>query len=56
VAAIFTSKSYKFLEELRNNNTRIWFNANKDRYIEDVRDRLRRKKTKYRFLIGECRY
>ena len=40
MAAIFTSKSYRFLEELRNNNTRLWFNANKDRYIEDVRDRL----------------
>ncbi|MCH7574944.1 MAG: DUF2461 family protein [Candidatus Marinimicrobia bacterium] len=40
MAAIFTSKSYKFLEELRHNNTRIWFNANMDRTIEDVRDRL----------------
>ena len=32
----FTSATTKFLNELRNNNDRDWFNANKHRYEEDV--------------------
>ncbi len=39
-APIFTAQSFKFLEELKDNNTRLWFNANKERYIEDVRESL----------------
>ena len=27
---------FKFYKELANNNERDWFNANKDRYLDDV--------------------
>jgi len=40
MAVIFTAQSFQFLEELKNNNTRLWFDANKERYIEDVREAL----------------
>ena len=40
MSAIFDRKLYQFLEELSQNNNRGWFNDNKDRYINDVRDRL----------------
>src|SRR5437016_1807488 len=29
---------FAFLAELRRHNDRVWFNANKDRYLADVRD------------------
>ena len=31
---------FKFLRQLARNNERVWFNANKDRYVADVRDPL----------------
>ena len=31
---------FEFLSELRDNNNREWFNANKERYESDVRDPL----------------
>src|SRR2546423_3393116 len=34
----FTSQSLQFLRELRENNDRDWFAANKQRYERDVRD------------------
>ena len=34
----FEPRTIKFLEELRANNNRDWFNANKSRYEEDVLD------------------
>lgn len=34
----FSQKFFKFLKDLEKNNNREWFNANKDRYEEDVRD------------------
>ena len=40
--AHFTSALYRFLTELEANNNRQWFNANKDRYINDVRDPMSR--------------
>ncbi len=33
----FTPALFKFLRELNKNNTREWFQANKDRYETDVR-------------------
>ncbi len=36
----FTPALFKFLRELNKNNTREWFQANKDRYETDVRDPL----------------
>ena len=36
--ASFTPETLKFLGELRDNNNRDWFNANKSRYEEDVLD------------------
>ena len=36
--ASFTAESVKFLAELRDNNNRDWFNANKTRYEEEVLD------------------
>ncbi|MFQ5967789.1 MAG: DUF2461 domain-containing protein [Acidimicrobiia bacterium] len=36
--AYFTSDVFEFLEDLTNNNDRDWFNANKDRFIEKVRE------------------
>ncbi len=32
--------TFRFFRELAQNNNREWFNANKDRYIEEVRDPL----------------
>ncbi|MFB0516831.1 MAG: DUF2461 domain-containing protein [Candidatus Neomarinimicrobiota bacterium] len=34
----FTPRLYSFLRELSANNNRQWFNANKERYITDVRN------------------
>lgn len=34
----FTPQLFAFLEELKANNNREWFEANRDRYIESVRD------------------
>ena len=34
----FTPALFKFLRELNKNNTREWFQANKDRYETDVRN------------------
>jgi len=53
MAAIFTADLFKFFEELNNDNTRLWFNANKDRYIHDVRDRLSQFIRRLIFLISE---
>ena len=36
--ATFKPESVKFLNELKANNNRDWFNANKARYEEDVLD------------------
>ena len=35
-----TARTFKFLKELAANNDRDWFNANKQRYIDEVRDPL----------------
>jgi uncharacterized protein (TIGR02453 family) len=37
-----TPRIFRFLEELAGHNDREWFNANKERYIEEVRDPLLR--------------
>lgn len=34
----FTPAIFKFLRELKADNSRDWFNANKDRYINDLKD------------------
>jgi uncharacterized protein (TIGR02453 family) len=34
----FTPALYRFLRELKANNDREWFNANKDRFVADLRD------------------
>ena len=34
----FTPAAFKFMRELAQNNDREWFNANKDRYLADLRD------------------
>src|SRR5262252_1273358 len=36
----FTPRLFDFLRELKVNNKKEWFDANKDRYIADVRDPL----------------
>jgi len=36
----FGDDTFAFLRELKRNNNREWFNANKDRYLADVRDPL----------------
>src|SRR5215470_16505651 len=36
----FTPGLFDFLRELKANNKKEWFNANKDRYVADVRDPL----------------
>jgi uncharacterized protein (TIGR02453 family) len=36
--AYFTPKLFKFLRDLKKNNDRSWFEDNKQRYIDDVRD------------------
>ena len=41
-AARITPKLFRFLEELEGNNNRQWFQRNKQRYIDDVRDPLLR--------------
>lgn len=38
--AYITPKTFKFLKELAVHNDREWFNANKQRYVDDVRDPL----------------
>jgi uncharacterized protein (TIGR02453 family) len=35
-----TPRTFRFLAELSRNNDREWFNANKERYLEEVRDPL----------------
>ena len=37
MATYFTADLYRFFDELSANNTRQWFNANKERYIEAMR-------------------
>ena len=39
-SAFITPGLFRFLKQLRRNNDREWFNANKQRYIDDVRDPL----------------
>ena len=39
-SAHFTPVLFEFLSDLSENNNREWFQANKDRYERDVRDRL----------------
>ena len=34
----FTDEFFRFLRELKTNNNREWFNANKQRYEKEVRD------------------
>lgn len=34
----FTPALFKFMRELKDNNDRDWFQANRDRYLQDVRD------------------
>lgn len=41
-AAHITPKLFRFLEELEGNNNRQWFQRNKQRYIDEVRDPLLR--------------
>src|SRR5204863_10060774 len=41
-AAHFTPRLFKFLRELKRNNERAWFNANKARYITDVQEPMLR--------------
>ena len=36
----FTPRFFDFLRELKANNKKEWFDANKDRYVSDVRDPL----------------
>ena len=36
--AHFSRKLFSFLRELKDNNERAWFEANKERYVSDVRD------------------
>ena len=36
----FTPRFFDFLRELKSNNKKEWFDANKDRYLADVRDPL----------------
>ena len=38
----FTPELFKFLRQLKRNNNRDWFNANKPRYVEYVRDPMLR--------------
>lgn len=38
MGSYFSPKFFKFLRELEKNNNREWFNSNKDRYEDDVRD------------------
>jgi uncharacterized protein (TIGR02453 family) len=40
--AYITPRTFKFLKELAAHNDREWFNANKQRYLDDVRDPLLR--------------
>ncbi len=37
---LISQQTFKFLRELKANNNREWFNANKQRYIDEVRDPL----------------
>jgi len=38
----FSPRLFKFLRELKRNNRRDWFEANKQRYLDDVRDPMLR--------------
>lgn len=38
----FTPELFRFLRQLKRNNNRDWFNANKQRYIQEVRDPMLR--------------
>ena len=38
--AYITPKTFRFLGELARHNDREWFNANKQRYLDEVRDPL----------------
>ncbi|MEM9532696.1 MAG: DUF2461 domain-containing protein [Pseudomonadota bacterium] len=38
MATWFTKETFEFLRDLRKNNNKPWFEANKDRYLETVRD------------------
>ena len=38
MTAYFTPASFRFFEELDKNNNRLWFNKNKERYINEVRN------------------
>jgi len=35
---LFTSDLFRFLEDLRKHNNRVWFTKNKDRYLDSVQD------------------
>jgi uncharacterized protein (TIGR02453 family) len=37
-SAHFSPRLFTFLRELKRHNTRVWFEANKQRYLDDVRD------------------
>ena len=37
-SAHFTPKLFRFLRDLKKNNNKLWFEENKERYREDVRD------------------
>ncbi len=39
-SAFITPGLFRFLKQLRRNNDREWFNANKQRYLDEVRDPL----------------
>ncbi len=41
-ASHITPRTFRFLKDLARNNDREWFNANKQRYIDEVRDPLLR--------------
>src|SRR5687768_7435170 len=38
LTAMFTKELFAFLDELRDNNSREWFDANRDRYEQHVRE------------------
>ncbi len=40
MAGHVTPRTFRFFDELARNNNRAWFDANKQRYIEEVRDPL----------------
>ncbi|MCH7774380.1 MAG: DUF2461 family protein [Bacteroidetes bacterium] len=38
--SLYNHLLFSFFQDLKKNNDRDWFNANKDRYIQSVRDPL----------------